>query len=174
MNVVDRSGRRFGRWTVIAPEYVGARSRVYYTCRCDCGTTKSVMAASLRDGRSKSCGCAMRLPKGQSSRNSLYAHYRRGASKRGILFELTITEFSRLTSKPCYYCGCLPSQIHQNSARWMGSYLYNGIDRVFSDKPYTRRNCVSCCGVCNWMKGKLTKHQFIKKCKQIALHKGGS
>jgi len=50
--VVDITGRRFGRWTVI----VWHRGS-YWLCRCDCGTERSVLGTMLRAGKSKSCGC---------------------------------------------------------------------------------------------------------------------
>jgi hypothetical protein len=49
---IDLTGKRFGRWTVIA--YAG-RSR--WSCECDCGARVIVDGASLRRGRTKSCGC---------------------------------------------------------------------------------------------------------------------
>lgn len=47
-----KPGDKFGCWTVIAdPD-----SR-YCTCRCRCGTVRSVYRSSLLSGKSKSCGC---------------------------------------------------------------------------------------------------------------------
>lgn len=45
-------GRRFGRWTVI-----GTGPGCAWQCRCDCGRERAVQGASLRVGRSASCGC---------------------------------------------------------------------------------------------------------------------
>lgn len=60
---IDISGRRFGRWLVIA----GPRSRrgqgkprVQWLCRCDCGTERWVFSELLRRGSSESCGCLAR------------------------------------------------------------------------------------------------------------------
>jgi hypothetical protein len=65
--LIDISGGRFGRWTVLAmhPERYRWESRwaarptdaVLWLCRCDCGTERAVHGNSLRRGRSKSCGC---------------------------------------------------------------------------------------------------------------------
>lgn len=55
-SLIDLTGQRFGRWTVI--EKAESKNRaVYWKCICDCGTVKDVKAASLRNGDSKSCGC---------------------------------------------------------------------------------------------------------------------
>lgn len=56
----DLSGLRFHRWTVVSlipAEQHGQRGRSLYLCRCDCGTERSVLRASLTQGTSKSCGC---------------------------------------------------------------------------------------------------------------------
>jgi hypothetical protein len=58
MNLVDLTGRRFGRWVVLS--YGGHRKpdpNIYWLCRCDCGTVKTIVGNSLRGGGSKSCGC---------------------------------------------------------------------------------------------------------------------
>lgn len=57
---IDLSGRRFGRWTVVRVSQESPPRRIKWDCRCDCGGERSVFGASLRDGRSKSCGCLQR------------------------------------------------------------------------------------------------------------------
>jgi hypothetical protein len=50
---IDLTGQKFGMWTVL--EYLG---NLYYLCRCDCGTTRKIYTGNLRNGKTKSCGCA--------------------------------------------------------------------------------------------------------------------
>lgn len=59
MRIVDLTGRRYGRWLVLkrAPNRNG---RVFWTCKCDCGTIKDVPGGALRQGQSQSCGCITR------------------------------------------------------------------------------------------------------------------
>lgn len=58
---MNLTGQRFGRWLVIElaePKFNkrgGVEQR--WRCRCDCGTERIVLRASLRSGKSKSCGC---------------------------------------------------------------------------------------------------------------------
>lgn len=56
---VDRSGQKFGYWTVLS--YAGPRAKkgggASWRCVCVCGVTKVVSAESLTRGKSKSCGC---------------------------------------------------------------------------------------------------------------------
>ena len=52
----DLKDRRFGRWTVIGKD---AR-RLYWLCRCDCGTIRPVLQKTLSGGNSTGCGCQRR------------------------------------------------------------------------------------------------------------------
>lgn len=60
----DLVGRKFNRWTIIAPgepEYSRSGKKVTnWYCRCECGTERVVRHGSLQSGRSTSCGCARR------------------------------------------------------------------------------------------------------------------
>lgn len=46
---------RVGRWTVLRE--IRKNGKLYYECRCDCGTAREVYSGSLRKGVSLSCGC---------------------------------------------------------------------------------------------------------------------
>ena len=53
---IDRTGQRYGRWTVLERAPNHGRKTMWY-CRCDCGTEKAVSSTSLAEGTSVSCGC---------------------------------------------------------------------------------------------------------------------
>lgn len=58
--LMDLSGKRFGRWTVLrksgGPDSWRSSS-TKWLCRCDCGTEREVYSTDLRAGSSTSCGC---------------------------------------------------------------------------------------------------------------------
>lgn len=54
----DLSGRRFGRWTVLARAGKDDAGRPRWRCRCACGATRTVNSYSLLYGTNRSCGCA--------------------------------------------------------------------------------------------------------------------
>lgn len=59
MTSVDIAGERYGR--LVALERLPPRHRRGYTLwrvRCDCGVEKAVQLCNLRNGHTKSCGCA--------------------------------------------------------------------------------------------------------------------
>jgi hypothetical protein len=61
--LIDLTGQRFGRWTVLGnPErhHYGTEVYLRWPSRCDCGTQRSVWGNALRTGRSTSCGCLHR------------------------------------------------------------------------------------------------------------------
>lgn len=61
-------GQRFGRLVALERRPAGARGRsTRWLCRCDCGKTTTPKAVNLRDGITKSCGCAFtRLTHGKA------------------------------------------------------------------------------------------------------------
>lgn len=60
---IDMTGRRFGRLTVLQMDDVDGAGNARWSCRCDCGVTKTVDGSKLRRGETKSCGCARMEPK---------------------------------------------------------------------------------------------------------------
>jgi len=57
--VIDLTGQRFGRLVVF--EYLGREHHSSkWSCICDCGTWVTALAATLKSGTTKSCGCYRR------------------------------------------------------------------------------------------------------------------
>lgn len=73
--VTPMIGKRFGRLTVIAQSEERSKcGQIKWICRCDCGNiTRPIVAASLRLGRTKSCGCIHR--EGLVERNTTHGKY---------------------------------------------------------------------------------------------------
>jgi hypothetical protein len=55
--LIDLTGKRFGRWTVLARTSERRGNNRKWLCRCDCGTERTVRGDKLRHGRSRNCGC---------------------------------------------------------------------------------------------------------------------
>lgn len=60
LHALELSGQRFGRWEVLYKSHKNKAGEIYWFCRCDCGTERSVKARNLRRGESTSCGCYWR------------------------------------------------------------------------------------------------------------------
>ena len=60
MKMKDITGMRFGRLVVIEPTNKRKNNEVLWLCKCDCGNEKITIGNSLRNGKTKSCGCLNR------------------------------------------------------------------------------------------------------------------
>lgn len=57
-NFKNLTGKRFGRWTVLAHVPTGKKGSTVWKCQCDCGRIKErVFYTALTTGKSLSCGC---------------------------------------------------------------------------------------------------------------------
>ena len=87
-----------------------------------------------------------------------YSHYKSGAKKRNINFNLTEQEFYSFWKKSCIYCGDEIQTI--------------GLDRINSGEGYDIDNVVPCCSTCNWMKIDKSAEDWITHIKKILNHMG--
>lgn len=72
--LIDLTGKKFGYWTVIKRDFKNRKNGVYWICKCDCGTIKSVCGEMLRNGASSSCGCKTKYLIGKANRKHGMAH----------------------------------------------------------------------------------------------------
>lgn len=60
--LIDLTGKRFGKLVVLSKgesrRTSGGQFKATWICKCDCGNTTTVDAEKLRNGRTRSCGCA--------------------------------------------------------------------------------------------------------------------
>lgn len=56
--LIDIAGKKFGKWTVLERAGKSNSGNVSWLCKCDCGEIRVVAGEDLRNGNSKSCGCA--------------------------------------------------------------------------------------------------------------------
>jgi len=96
----------------------------------------------------------------------VYTRYKVRSNEYSREFDIPIKEFERLTSSPCHYCGALPQTI--SDRRPSDPYLWNGLDRVDSNKGYTIDNVVPCCTICNRAKNDMQYEDFVNWLDQIA------
>lgn len=91
-------GKRFGRLSVLerVEDHVttGGRKLAAYSCICDCGNRKTVLADKLRNGRTRSCGCITREKAKDSIKNALNGSVE---SKRKRREELIGKKFGNFT-----------------------------------------------------------------------------
>jgi hypothetical protein len=101
---VDIKGQTFGRLTVIdrAPSRrVGKVSRVFWTCRCECGVVREVRSDHMRMGLVRSCGCQEGKRSQYAERGYMTAH-RRVAAERGKASEYDCVDCSQPAAEWSY------------------------------------------------------------------------
>ena len=55
--VIDITGKKFGRLTVIERSENNKYGDAMWLCRCDCGAFRKTVGSALRNGHTQSCGC---------------------------------------------------------------------------------------------------------------------
>lgn len=153
--VIDVTGRKFGRLTVL--EYVGTNEKKYamFRCVCDCGKETIVKGRNLRTGHTKSCGCYWRDRSSESTTRRKTTH---GQSK-SRLYGVWISMKKR--------CGCQNNKSYDDYGgrgiticeEWKNDFsafakwaLANGydstakfgictLDRIDNEKGYSPENC---------------------------------
>ncbi len=190
-------GKRFGRVVVLADTGKRTSGHKRWLCRCDCGNEKELLATSLKNQKTPSCGCATKeryqnARWGEPGNNSfvyLYNRLKNNARLRGYDCSLHFEDFKTITQQNCFYCNAEPkpynyylnndgnvkrmrTKVAANTVErsWIKA---NGIDRVENAEGYHINNCVACCEDCNRAKLDNTKDHFLKWLKRVSEHQFG-
>jgi hypothetical protein len=149
-----------------------------WVCECKiCGNETLVATSGLY--RYKSCGCLQHKrdnkPIGSGRQtpvntnvhvNTVISIYKSNANKRGIPFELSYSEFERLITSECVFCGSDRENVLIKKG--YDNFSYTGIDRLDNAIGYTFANTVSCCRWCNRAKNSHSLEYFISQCRAVA------
>ncbi len=180
----DLTGLQFGNLIVLdfshrqRTEYA---TRIFWNCKCDCGSIRQVQTYHLTNNEVKSCGKCVyskinrrnaspnRLPEGEGHLRAFFKGYKSNAKTKNRLFAITYDDFKVLVKYNCHYCND-PPVARVNKKAGNGFCAAHGLDRIDSKKPYTLDNVVTCCSHCNTMKLDLSYDEFKAHIKKIALH----
>ena len=165
--LIDLTGRKFGKLTVVERAGSNRHKHVLWLCQCECGKTKAYSAGQLKDGKATSCNCAWKFKKGEAAFNMVLRNYKKRAERLGVPFELTSEQFKRITQESCYYCLSEPNNICSRE-NYNGDFCYNGVDRLDNDDGYVTGNVVPCCKYCNYAKSNRTLAEFVEWVLRVA------
>lgn len=143
--LMDLTGHKYGRFTVIERQ-----DKKRWFCRCQCGTLRVVLASSLRNGNTKSCGCLSRELTGIQKR----------AKTHGQSGKPEYWAWNHLISR-CYNPNDQRYSIYGGRGigvckRWKESFVAfftdmgpkptrkHSIDRIDNDAGYTCGKCEEC------------------------------
>ena len=93
---------------------------------------------------------------------SKFVHWRSGARKRGLVWELTEDDLKAM-QKVCHYTG-QELTLEPNKPNTIS------LDRLDSSKGYLSSNVVYCCARVNTAKSNLTVDDFVELCRSVASH----
>lgn len=179
-------GKTFNNIEVLSLSHV-EKSRRFYDIKCLRCNTLSYMRGDRFTGTQKLNTCrncrqenailtSKKRASPESVYSSLYAHCKKAALTRNIIFLISLEEFKKIVTKNCYYCGNEP-QVSGTSKRYNKTTTqvkHNGIDRFDNTIGYVLNNCVPCCKFCNHMKRDYTKDNFLNHIKKIFVYNEGS
>lgn len=175
----DLTGKQFNCLYVNKISDKNNRGEIMWNCSCECGNSIDVKANNLTKGFVKSCGCktyeisslARTKPIRLVAVKSILYGYKNNAKNRKLDFNLSKKQFTELIFQNCFYCGSGLSNVftikHSLGDRKL---IYNGIDRVNSDKGYIKNNCVTCCKICNTAKSDMSTADFFNWIKSVYNH----
>lgn len=141
----DISGKRFGRLVVICDSGNRYRNGIIWFCQCDCGKTKNVRGQSLKQGRTKSCGCStvdFRNTHMITHGKSKYPEYKVWKSMMDRCQNKRHKQYPSYGGRGIYVCDRWKESI-EDFLEDMGRRPSkdHSIDRIDNDGPYTKENC---------------------------------
>lgn len=157
-NFPNLCGKVIGLWSVISrAQAPDGKHGQYWNCECSNCHSSKIKSSRMLVQNGGGCPCTHRAPPGRTALRYLILRYKISAKKRGFDMSLSDSEFKRLFSSNCFYCGIVPSQV---ATVGKSILIYNGIDRLNSSVGYVIGNVEACCKNCNLRKGKLTSEEF--------------
>lgn len=140
--IIDLTGQQFGRWTVIERAENDKCGSSRWLCRRTCGRQSVVSGASLRYGRSNSCGCMQQstVSRHYGRETRLYNIWHKMKSR---CYNQNDKDYSRYGGRGILICD---EWLHNfgEFQEWAYSHGYREyltIDRIDNDKGYSPDNC---------------------------------
>lgn len=158
--------------------------QLVWKCECRlCGneferTSNSLNQSSKIENVTANCGCKYYKDRSEEAlHKEIYRRYKKGHSQRRRRqgkpvhdFELSFEEFVELSNRPCRYCG-----LESDNYNVRGHVVKcNGIDRVDSNRGYTKDNIVPCCKICNKSKNDLPLSEWEDWLKRITKYRNNA
>lgn len=149
--IKDISGKTFGRLTAV--RLTGGKSvhGMLWHCRCECGSAAIVVASRLITGHTRSCGClsleAARKPKRvthghtRNKNKASASEYHIWSSMKQRCINTSNASYSRYGGRGIGFCQEWDAFESFYSDMGPRPSSQHSLDRVDSDKDYSKSNC---------------------------------
>ena len=141
--LIDLTGKRYAKLTVVSREDNSPRGVAVWLCRCDCGNFVSVRGGNLKSGAVKSCGCLRKTPPNKSHGMSHSALYRKWAAIKRRCYCKSVRSYKDYGARGIKMC----EEWERSSSAFIKWALENGyeegltIERINNDGDYCPGNC---------------------------------
>lgn len=178
-NFIDLTNQTFDKWTVLHKDTTSAKPNVYWWCRCKCGTEKSVMGMTLKNGHSTQCRKCWEQGHKHNLNARLWGRILRNAKIRQIPMELGDSKSAKIFLYDLLYVQqnsrCALSGMPIVIANTIKGDMSRGettasLDRIDSGKGYTKTNVQWVHKDINKMKMDISQANFIRLCQKVAEH----
>ena len=138
------TGQKFGLLTVIERCKENTKQgKPQWLCKCDCGNTHTVSAASLKSGKVKSCGCLSKNPrtyKHGMTKTNLYSIWH---NMKDRCYRKSHHAYKDYGGRGIYVCAEWKDDFIPFYEWAISSGYHDGlsIDRKDNDMPYSPDNC---------------------------------
>ncbi len=147
--VIDLTGQKFNRWTVIKYHHKNKYRSHFWLCKCDCGNQTIVRGDNLKGGATKSCGCLRKESLQLNPHNLKHGH-----TTNDIISE-TYTTWQKMNQR-CHNpnvsnyknYGGRGIKVCKKWRKFEGFFQDMGerppgltLDRVDNDRDYCKANC---------------------------------
>lgn len=147
-NIVDLTGERFGRLTVMSLSDKRSGRKTYYDCLCDCGNKKTIRSDVLKS-QTRSCGCLrneqakVNLVKNHKHKGSQTELHYRWLHMKGRCYNPNNEKFHRYGGRGISVCEEWKEDYEAFRDWAYGNGYKKGlsIERVDVDGNYSPENC---------------------------------
>ena len=145
MKLIDVTGQKFNRLTVIGRDKSSSSRKTKWVCKCDCGNMTIVDSYSLRNGTIKSCGC-WRVDRSTTHHQTKTRLYNIWTAMRNRCYDTNHKQFKNYGGRGISVCEEWKTAGGGFERFWQWSlengYAYNlTIDRINNVGNYCPDNC---------------------------------